>query len=172
MSYINTLTKQKVRTRSPISANDPNALCPALKKAMTQGIKVVTYDSDTNADCRNAFVSQATAEDLGRTEVQLLAKQIGYKGGRSRSCRPTPNATNQNTWIKFMKDELKKPEYTDMKLVKVAYGNDDDQKSFQQTQGLLQAVPEPEGHHLPDHRRHRGRRPATCPAPSTRARSS
>ena len=28
-----------------------------------------------------------------------------------------------------------------MKLVKVAYGNDDDQKSFTETQGLLQAYP-------------------------------
>ena len=57
----------------------------------------------------------------------------------------TPNATNQNTWIKFMKDELTKPEYKNMKLVKVAYGNDDDQDSFQQTQGLLQAYPDLKG---------------------------
>jgi rhamnose transport system substrate-binding protein len=40
-----------------------------------------------------------------------------------------------------MKEELKKPEYKDIKLVKVAYGDDDDQKSFQETQGLIQAYP-------------------------------
>ncbi|GHC83856.1 hypothetical protein GCM10010349_68420 [Streptomyces flavofungini] len=39
------------------------------------------------------------------------------------------------------KDELKNPEYRDMKLVKTAYGNDDPQASFQQTQGLLQEHP-------------------------------
>ena len=44
-----------------------------------------------------------------------------------------------------MKDELSKPEYTKFKLVKVAYGNDDDQKSFQETQGLLQAYPNLKG---------------------------
>ena len=44
-----------------------------------------------------------------------------------------------------MKDELKKPEYKDIKLVKVAYGDDDDQKSFQETQGLLQAYPNLKG---------------------------
>ena len=44
-----------------------------------------------------------------------------------------------------MKDELAKPEYKDMKLVKVAYGDDDDQKSFQETQGLLQAYPNLKG---------------------------
>ena len=44
-----------------------------------------------------------------------------------------------------MKDELTKPEYKDMKLVKVAYGDDDDQKSFQETQGLIQAYPNLKG---------------------------
>src|SRR2546430_2594816 len=53
--------------------------------------------------------------------------------------------TNQNTWIKYMKDELSKPQYKNMKLVKVAYGNDDDQKSFQETQGLLSAYPQLKG---------------------------
>lgn len=40
-----------------------------------------------------------------------------------------------------MKDELQKPDYKDMKLVTVAYGNDDDQKSFTETQGLIEAYP-------------------------------
>ena len=70
-----------------------------------------------------------------------------------------------------MKDELKQARVQGLKLVKVAYGNDDDQKSFQQTQGLLQAVPEPEGHHLARPRSASRRRPGTSPAPSTRARS-
>ena len=76
--------------------------------------------------------------------MQLLAKQIGNKG-EIAILSATPNATNQNTWIEFMKDELKKPEYKDIKLVKIAYGNDDDQKSFQETQGLLQAYPNLKG---------------------------
>ena len=127
-----------------VSAQDPGALCTALKQAMKNDIKVVTYDSDTKPDCRNAFVSQASAEDLGRTEVQLLAKQIGYKG-EIAILSAAQTATNQNTWIDFMKDELKKPEYKNIKLVKIAYGNDDAQQSFQQTQGLLQEYPNLKG---------------------------
>ena len=42
-----------------------------------------------------------------------------------------------------------------MKLVKIAYGNDDDQKSFQETQGLLQAYPNLKGIISPDDGRHR-----------------
>ncbi|TMR98252.1 rhamnose ABC transporter substrate-binding protein [Nonomuraea basaltis] len=140
VSYINTLMQQK-QDAIVISANDPNAVVPALKQARAAGIKVVSYDSDTAADGRDVFVNQASPEDLGRTEVQLLAEQLGHKG-KIAVLSATPNATNQNTWIEFMKDELKKPEYKDMELVKVAYGNDDDQKSFTETQGLLRSYPD------------------------------
>jgi rhamnose transport system substrate-binding protein len=143
VSYINTLTTQKVSAIA-ISANDPNAVVPALQKAMSAGIKVVTYDSDTAPQGRDLFINQANSEDLGRSEVDLLGKQIGYKGDIA-ILSATPNATNQNTWIKYMKDELKKSKYSGMKLVKIAYGNDDDQKSFQETQGLLQAYPNLKG---------------------------
>jgi len=143
VSYIDTLTTQKVNAIA-ISANDPNAVVPALKKAIGSGIKVVTYDSDTAPDGRQLFVNQANSEALGRSEVQLLGKELGYNG-QIAILSATPNATNQNAWIKFMKDELSKPKYKNMKLVKIAYGNDDDQKSFQETQGLLQAYPNLKG---------------------------
>jgi rhamnose transport system substrate-binding protein len=143
VSYINTLTTQKVSAIA-ISANDPNAVVPALQKAMSAGIKVVTYDSDTAPNGRDVFINQANSEALGRSQVQLLGKQLGYKG-EIAILSATPNATNQNTWIKFMKNELSKPQYKNMKLVKIAYGNDDDQKSFQETQGLLQAYPNLKG---------------------------
>ena len=143
VSYINTLAQQR-QDAIVISANDPNAVVPALKAAAAQGVKVVSFDSDTAPEGRQVFVNQATAEDLGRSEVQVLAKQIN-NSGQIAILSATANATNQNTWIKFMKDELKKPEYAGLKLVKVAYGDDDDQKSFQQTQGLLQAYPDLKG---------------------------
>ncbi|MFJ6700278.1 rhamnose ABC transporter substrate-binding protein [Streptomyces sp. NPDC091272] len=139
VSYVNTLTQQQVDAMA-VSAQDPGALCTALKQAMKNGIKVVTYDSDTKTDCRHAFVSQSGAEALGRTQVKLLGEQLGYKGDIA-ILSAAQTATNQNTWIDFMKDELKLPKYRNMKLVKIAYGNDDAQQSFQQTQGLLQEHP-------------------------------
>jgi rhamnose transport system substrate-binding protein len=144
VSYINTLTTQK-EDAIVISANDPNAVVPALQKARSQGIKVVTYDSDTAPAGRDLFVNQVDPDQIARTEVQMLAKQIGDAGGQIAILSATPNATNQNTWIKIMKDELSKPEYSKFKLVKIAYGNDDDQKSFEETQGLLQAYPNLKG---------------------------
>lgn len=139
VQYINTLTTQHVDA-IVIAANDPNALVPYLKRAMDRGIKVVTFDSDTAPAGRQIFVNQTNAENIGRAQIQLAAGMIGNEG-EFAILSATPNATNQNTWIGWMKEELKKPEYAKMKLVKIAYGNDDDQQSFVETQGLLQAYP-------------------------------
>ena len=139
VQYIITLTTQHVNA-IVIAANDPNALVPYLKRAMSNGIKVVTFDSDTAPAGRQIFVNQANAESIGRGQIQLVSKLMGNEG-EFAILSATPNATNQNTWIKWMQEELKKPEYAKMKLVKIAYGNDDDQQSFVETQGLLQAYP-------------------------------
>jgi rhamnose transport system substrate-binding protein len=143
VSYINTLITQR-ENAIVLAANDPNALIPYLKRAMAQKITVVTMDSDTVPEGRSTFINQATSEGIGRGQVQMLAKEINNKG-EIAILSATPNATNQNTWIKYMQEELKKPEYKDMKLVKIAYGNDEDQKSFTETQGLLQAYPDLKG---------------------------
>ena len=53
------------------------------------------------------------------------------------------SATNQNQWIGYMKQELKK--YPKMKLVPIVYGNDDPTTATQVTQGLLQHYPNLKG---------------------------
>ena len=141
--YINTLITQR-QDAIVLAANDPNALIPYLKRALSQKINVVTMDSDTAPEGRKIFVNQSSSELIGQQQVQLLAKQMN-NSGEFAILSATPNATNQNTWIEYMKEELKKPEYKDMKLVKIAYGNDDDQKSFTETQGLIQAYPNLKG---------------------------
>jgi rhamnose transport system substrate-binding protein len=143
VSYINTLTQQQTDT-IVTSANDPNAICGALNQARQSKIKVVTFDSDTKPDCRDVFVSQATSAGIAQNQVKLISDQIGA-AGKIAILSATPNATNQNAWIELMKTELKKPEYSKIELVTVAYGNDDDQKSFQETQGLLRSYPDLKG---------------------------
>jgi rhamnose transport system substrate-binding protein len=123
-----------------IAGNDPNAVAPALKQAAQRDVKIVAFDSDVAADARSVFINQATSDGIAQTLVDMVSKQIGGSG-EFAILSATANATNQNTWIRLMKEELKKPEHSDLKLVTTAYGDDDDQKSFQETQGLLQAYP-------------------------------
>ena len=139
VSYINTLIQQQQDVIG-IAANDPNAVCPSLNQARAAKIKVVTFDSDASKDCRDAFINQATTQGIGESLVKM-ANELAGGEGEIAILSATPNATNQNAWIAVMKEELAKPEYAKLKLVKVAYGNDDDQKSFQEAQGLLQSYP-------------------------------
>src|ERR671919_364061 len=115
--FINTLTQQGVDAIA-VSANDPDAL--------------------------SLFINQADSEEIGRIQVQIIAEQIGNEG-EIAILSAASTATNQNAWIDFMKEELSKPEYEDIDLVETAYGNDDDQKSFDATLGLLQAHPDLKG---------------------------
>jgi rhamnose transport system substrate-binding protein len=116
-----------------IAGNDPSALCPSLAQAVTAGIKVVSFDSDVT--CPNhLFINQANTEQIGTSEVDLLAKQIGSKGDIA-ILSAAATATNQNAWIGFMKTQLKK--YPNMKLVDTVYGNDDPATSLTVLQGLL-----------------------------------
>src|SRR5947209_4621677 len=103
VTFINNLTAQHVNA-IVVSANDPTALAPALKQAMAQGIKVVSYDSDVAPDARSIFVNQANSEDIGRVEVQVLGKQLNYTG-QVAVLSAASTATNQNTWITYMKQE-------------------------------------------------------------------
>ncbi|MBV9843965.1 MAG: rhamnose ABC transporter substrate-binding protein [Kutzneria sp.] len=143
VSYITTLVQQR-QDAIVVAANDPNAVAPALKDARAKGIAVVTYDSDAAPEARQVFVNQADSQEVGRTQIRLISEQIGGTG-KIAILSATPNATNQNTWIGFMKDELATPRYKGIELVRVAYGDDDDQKSFQQTQALLQSIPDLKG---------------------------
>ncbi len=124
-----------------ISATDPTALCPTLKAAMARGIKVVTYDSDAPT-CRSLFINQATGQALGDSEVDLLAAQIG-DSGQIAIVSASADDTNQNQWITYMKQELKK--FPKMSLVSTVYGNDDTATSTSVTQGLLEQYPNLKG---------------------------
>ena len=143
ISIINAAVQQKPDAII-IAGNDPGAVAPALKQAAQRDVVVVGMDSDVAPDARSVFVNQVTTQLVGENQVESIGKQIDYKG-EIAILSATANATNQNAWIKVMEETLKKPKYKDMKLVKTAYGDDDDQKSFQETQGLIQAYPNLKG---------------------------
>jgi rhamnose transport system substrate-binding protein len=120
-----------------VSATDPTALCPTLKQAMARGITVVTYDSDAPT-CRDLFINQASTAEIGTSEVDLLAKEL-HDQGQIGIVSAAASATNQNAWIGYMKQELKK--YPKMSLASIVYGNDDPTTATQVTSGLLQHYP-------------------------------
>jgi rhamnose transport system substrate-binding protein len=142
VSYINTATQQGVGALV-VSANDPQAICDALNEARDAGVKVVTFDSDTNPECRDLFINQATADGIAKVQVDLIAEQIGDEG-EIAVLSASANATNQNAWIETMK-EILAADHPNITLVETVYGDDDDQTSFDKTAALLQSHPDLKG---------------------------
>ena len=151
-----------------IAGNDPNALCQQLNQAKAKGIAIVSFDSDVA--CRQLFINQANTEQIGRSEVQLLGKEIGYKG-QIAILSAASTATNQNAWIAFMQKELKLPKYKNMQLVKIYYGNDNPAQSLQAPRACCRRTRTSKGS---SRRRPSGspRPPSTSTTRSTRGRSS
>ena len=127
-----------------VASNDQDALQPALKKAMDRGIKVLSLDSAVNAQSRMLHINQADPERIGRVQVQAISEMIGGKG-EIAVLSATSTAQNQNLWIDWMKKELEDPKYKDIKLVKVAYGDDLRDKSVAETEALLKSYPDLKG---------------------------
>src|SRR5271163_340707 len=125
IGFINNLVSQKVGVIA-IAGNDANAVAPALKRAAQQGVRVVSYDSDVATDARALFMNQVSFDSLAEMMLQSMGQLINYEGDFA-ILSSTPTATNQNTWIAFMKKRLEEPKYSKMKLVQIAYGQESEQ---------------------------------------------
>jgi len=143
IAVIDSLIAQKVDAIA-ISANDTNALVPVCKKAMSRGIKVISFDSGIAPEGRILQLNPSNPELIGNKCVQMMAKTLHGEGDVA-ILSATAQATNQNTWIEFMKKEWTKPDYAKMKLVATVYGDDVADKSYRETQGLIKAYPDLKG---------------------------
>ena len=124
-----------------LSAADQNALAPALRRAQSRGICVVTSDADvTDARTRTVSILPASSERIGAAQVDWIAKQIGNRG-KVAILSAAATAANQNTWIEAMKRQLA-AKYPNITLVGTYYGDDDATKSAQQFNQILTEHPD------------------------------
>jgi rhamnose transport system substrate-binding protein len=123
-----------------VSANDADAIAPALDRARAAGVAVSTFDSDASTDAREVLLNQATFEAMGKTMVDMMAQQTGGKG-TFLVVTAVLTAPNQNRWI----DEMKKymaTTYPDMKIADILPGDEDLAKSRQVTLDYLRGHPD------------------------------
>ncbi len=139
IEIIDSLIAQKVDAIA-ISANDVDALVPISKKAMAAGIKVISFDSGIAPEGRILHLAPSGDEFIGRSQVRMMAELIDFKG-EIAILSASSQATNQNAWIEWMKKELQKPDYKDMKLVATVYGDDLSDKSYREAMGLFKSYP-------------------------------
>ena len=140
IQLLNSLIAQNVSGLA-ISANDADALVPTGQEAMDAGIPVVTWDSAIAPEGRDVHVNQAEAEGIGDVQIQM-ASELAEGEGQIAVLSATSTAPNQNEWIEFMQEELENPDYAGLELVDIVYGDDEDEKSYNEAQGLMQTYPD------------------------------
>ena len=140
IDIINSLIAQKVNA-IVISANDPDALVPVCKKAMSRGIAVLSFDSGVAKAGRAFQINPSSPSLIAEKQIEMAAKAIGGKG-EIAILSATAQATNQNAWIKEMKRVLAEPKYAGLKLVDVVYGDDQSDKSYREAVGLFRKHPD------------------------------
>ena len=106
---------------------------------MQRGITVISWDSGVAPEGREMHLAPSSDELIGQTIIKLAADQLP-EGGKVAVLSATSTSTNQNTWIEEMKGVM--DQYPDIELVATVYGDDLADKSYRETQGLLQSYPD------------------------------
>lgn len=138
IEVINSLIAQGVDAIA-ISANDPDALVPALKRAMDRGITVISWDSGVAEDGRMMHLNPSSTDLIGNTIIKLAADHMP-DGGDIAILSASATATNQNAWIAAAEGFL--PNYDGINLVATVYGDDLSDKSYREAQGLMASYPD------------------------------
>lgn len=139
IEIINSLIAQRVDAIA-ISANDPDALVPSLKRAMDRGIVVVSWDSGVAPEGRMVHLNPSSNSLIGEMNVKLAADAMPEGKTQAAILSAAPTATNQNIWI----EEMRKVEgdYDTVEIVDVVYGDDLSDKSYREAVALMQNYPD------------------------------
>ena len=117
------------------AANDPVAIAPVLKKALSKGIHVVGYDANSTPDAREWFINQSPFNGIAKAMMDAMAKEIGEDGafGIVTSTFTTPN---QARWIAEMQAYAAKC-HPKMQWLETVEAQEDNNLSFNQATTLI-----------------------------------
>ena len=122
-----------------VSVENKVGISTVLRKAKDKGIKVITWDADSEPDARDFFIDQATPQGIGYTLTDEAARILNNKG-EFAIITASLSAANQNEWIKYIKERLAQ-KYPDLKLVATQPSEGDRDRAFAETQTVLKVYP-------------------------------
>lgn len=124
-----------------VSAIEPANVAPVLKRAMHEGITVVTYDADTEPDARQLFCNQLSYTLAAKTYLDS-ALTDHPAGGETAFIAATPTSANHMGQINAMKALMAQGgKYKVFKPGKTYFCQDDFNTSVTTVNNIMQANP-------------------------------
>lgn len=124
-----------------VSSVSPDGLCQVLKRAMDQGVQVLTWDSDVNPECRSHYVSQGTADQLGAMLVEMTEEDIPADEAAEVAFHySSPTVTDQNQWAEVAKEIIASD--TSWNVVDTVFSENQTELAVQRAEALINAHPD------------------------------
>ncbi|GAB5376150.1 MAG: hypothetical protein AcusKO_26120 [Acuticoccus sp.] len=125
-----------------LSNNAGDQVAPAAKAAQEAGTHVVTWDSPIpSGEGEDVFVAQVDFGSIGGVMADMAHSILGGEGEMA-VLSATPDAANQNAWIKALEEALKGDKYSGIKLVDIVYGDDQSEVSYNRALSLVDKYPD------------------------------
>ena len=125
-----------------ISNNAGDQIEPAVKQLTDAGATVVSWDSPIpSGEGESVFVAQVDFDETGTVMADMALNILGDEGGEFAILSASPDAANQNAWIKALEEALTDSKYASLELVDTVYGNDESEKSYDEALGLVDKHP-------------------------------
>jgi ABC-type sugar transport system substrate-binding protein len=116
-----------------VAANDPVRIVPVLKKAKAAGIRVMSWDGDT--DFREFFVNLVDYDDFGVQLTEAMVEQVGPEADIA-IVTTTFTAPNQVRWIQSIKKHIDR-KYPKLKILDIRPATESIEKSYRIGQEYL-----------------------------------
>jgi len=123
-----------------VAVENRGGISGVLRKARGRGIKVITWDSDAEADARDFFVNQATPQGIGSTLMDTAAQVMGGKGDFA-IITASLTAANMNEWQKYI-EQRRAEKYPQIHMAALRPCDDLQPRAFDEAKTILNAYPD------------------------------
>ncbi len=122
-----------------VAVENGEGISSVLRKARDRGIKVLTWDADSDPSARDFFVNQATPEGIGQTLMDNAARVLGGKGSFS-IITASLTAGNMIAWQKTI-EARRLEKYPQIKMAALRPCDDLQKKAFDEANTVMNADP-------------------------------
>jgi rhamnose transport system substrate-binding protein len=122
-----------------VACENKEGISTALRKARSKGVKVITYDSDADADARDFFVNQATPEGIANALTDEAARLCDNQG-EFAIITASLTAANMNEWQKYI-EQRRSTKYPKLKMIALRPCDDLKDRAQSEATALLAANP-------------------------------